>query len=396
MADASPITVFDLEAARQKAGLSQADCAALLGIASGKAFSSLLWRAKNTGTPGAMRDQTRAFDALAQMTSAAPTSDAIVVGDNVCAEVETPAAAAAAAPSAPDAEPQADEPVDEELAAREKANAEKQDGGDNPYIGKSIDELLAAAEKLGAPKLDEKGKKRALLVSEKKAIGAEFRRLAFAALGLQGGVPAALKTILLGFIAQALKCGKREASAIWDDALTDYAKANEKTPEQLEAEAKALADAEAAAEALRRDMEIAELETEVKHLALSPDLMAQIVQLAHDQGAIGEDAGITAVTMVMTSRLDRNKAMAMLRVGSPSSGKNFITDIVLGWLPQGVLIRVSGASQKSLFYEGGEDVDALKHRVLYVVEAAVIAAKGNQEHEFTQALRSLLSDNVLA
>jgi hypothetical protein len=68
----------------------------------------------------------------------------------------------------------------------------------------------------------------------------------------------------------------------------------------------------------------------------------------------------------------------------------------LGWLPQGALIRVSGASQKSLFYEGGEDVNALKGKVLYVVEAAIIAAKGNQEHEFTQALRSLLSDNVLA
>ena len=62
-------------------------------------------------------------------------------------------------------------------------------------------------------------------------------------------------------------------------------------------------------------------------------------------------------------------------------------------MPEGVVDQVSGASPKSIFYEGGEDdVNAYKHRAIYIPEAVVLSEAGKLDNETASALRTLISE----
>src|SRR5208283_2225922 len=62
-------------------------------------------------------------------------------------------------------------------------------------------------------------------------------------------------------------------------------------------------------------------------------------------------------------------------------------------IPEESVVTAVGASPKALAYIGGVDgVDALKHKLLYIPEAAAIADKHGVENEFTTMLRVLISE----
>ena len=65
---------------------------------------------------------------------------------------------------------------------------------------------------------------------------------------------------------------------------------------------------------------------------------------------------------------------------------------MLRFIPEGAVVQVSGSSPKVLAYYGGEDPDALKHKIIYIPEAQIIAAKHEVENEFAIMLRTLISE----
>jgi hypothetical protein len=81
-----------------------------------------------------------------------------------------------------------------------------------------------------------------------------------------------------------------------------------------------------------------------------------------------------------------------LRRGAPAGGKNFVTDTVLLFIPEEEVVRVSSGSPLSLVYFGGEDEDALKHKIVYVAEAAILAERNRVESVLTIMLRLLISE----
>jgi hypothetical protein len=83
----------------------------------------------------------------------------------------------------------------------------------------------------------------------------------------------------------------------------------------------------------------------------------------------------------------------LLRRGAAASGKNHVADTVFNLIPEESIVAAIGGSPKSLAYFGGVDaVDALKHKLLYIPEAAAIADRHGVESEFTTMLRVLISE----
>ena len=87
---------------------------------------------------------------------------------------------------------------------------------------------------------------------------------------------------------------------------------------------------------------------------------------AHELGVVNEGAGVRATYLTCTSRLLADEAGRLLRTGAPASGKNLVVEMVLAFIPADAIVQVSGSSPKSLAYYGGEDPDALKHKIVYV------------------------------
>ena len=81
-----------------------------------------------------------------------------------------------------------------------------------------------------------------------------------------------------------------------------------------------------------------------------------------------------------------------MRRGAPAGGKNFITDKALRFIPEEDVVRVSSGSPLSLVYYGGEDENALAHKIVYVAEAAILAQRSGVESVLTIMLRSLISE----
>ena len=65
--------------------------------------------------------------------------------------------------------------------------------------------------------------------------------------------------------------------------------------------------------------------------------------------------------------------------------------MVLAFVPADAVVQVSGSSSKALADYGGDDPDALKHKVIYVPEAQIIASRRGEENDFAIMLRSLIS-----
>jgi Zn-dependent M16 (insulinase) family peptidase len=83
----------------------------------------------------------------------------------------------------------------------------------------------------------------------------------------------------------------------------------------------------------------------------------------------------------------------LLRRGSAASGKSVRVEAVLRlFTPDDDYITASGGSPKSLPYFGGDDIGALRHKAIYIPEAASIADKRGVESDFTTMLRILISE----
>ena len=144
----------------------------------------------------------------------------------------------------------------------------------------------------------------------------------------------------------------------------------------------------------KRETKQAELYERCRHIATNPDLLNEMVGLVRRAGVISERQGILASYIVATSRLHVRGAISLLRRGAAASGKNYLADAVFQLIPGESIVTAIGGSPKSLAYYGGADAeDALKHKIVYIPEAAAIADKGGTETEFTTMLRVLISEN---
>jgi hypothetical protein len=132
-------------------------------------------------------------------------------------------------------------------------------------------------------------------------------------------------------------------------------------------------------------------------IALFPELLGAMEEIAHKVlGVVNEGAAVRATYLTITSRLLARKAVRLLRTGASASGKNFPIEQTLKFFPESSVIQISGASPKSLAYEGGDDPCALMHKATYIPEAVMLGKKpGDAVNEYATMYRTLLSEGCL-
>jgi hypothetical protein len=130
-------------------------------------------------------------------------------------------------------------------------------------------------------------------------------------------------------------------------------------------------------------------------IASSPMLLAEMEAVVHGLGVVGEGASIRGAYLAAASRLLRKRAICLLRRGAAAGGKNFLLSAVLRLIPSDSVVVLSSGSPMSLVYYGGDDEDALKHKVLYVQEAAILAERAGVESPLTVLLRLLISEGQI-
>jgi hypothetical protein len=117
--------------------------------------------------------------------------------------------------------------------------------------------------------------------------------------------------------------------------------------------------------------------------------------LVHKLGVVGEGAAIRGAYLTASSRLNSASAICLLRRGAASAGKNFLITLTLSLIPADRVIHMSSGSHLSLVYYGGGDENALKHSVLYLAEAAILADRKTSESPLVVMLRTLISEGRL-
>ena len=138
-----------------------------------------------------------------------------------------------------------------------------------------------------------------------------------------------------------------------------------------------------------------ELYQRCRHIAENPQLLEDMADVVDQLGVVEDRQGVKATYLAATSRLAMNRALSHLRRGAAASGKSHPINIVLELIPPESVIVAVGGSPKSLPYFGGNDVNALKHKIVYIPEAAAIADKHGAETDYTTMLRVLISENRL-
>ena len=202
---------------------------------------------------------------------------------------------------------------------------------------------------------------------------------------------------LLGPLAKKLGVTPSFARKFWKE-IEGEIKAEQAALEEQKRDALSREERDAAAreEARRFEEERAEtrkrLELSCREIAHDPKLLARLTKTARKAGVIGEDESIRSAYIAASSRFNRKKAICLLRRGAPAGGKNFVTDTVLSFIPEEDVVRVSSGSPLSLVYYGGGDENALKHKIVYVAEAAILAERNGVESVLTIMLRLLISE----
>ena len=157
------------------------------------------------------------------------------------------------------------------------------------------------------------------------------------------------------------------------------------------------ASAQAALEAEKaaREVERERLWQACRDLAEDPKLMDKLGAAVRRLGVVGEAANVRGTYLVATSRLSEKSALSLLRRGAAAGGKNFPLTHVLTLIPEEDVIQLSGLSATALVYFG-EDEDAIQHKLIVVVEAAVLAERANgDENPALVLLRSLISEGSI-
>src|SRR5262249_15707835 len=109
-------------------------------------------------------------------------------------------------------------------------------------------------------------------------------------------------------------------------------------------------------------------------------------------------APIRGAYLAFASRLLKRAAISYLRRGAAAAGKNHLPLAVLRLIPDESVLQISSGTPMSLIYigEGDNDINALKGKIILVMEAAILARKANgDEHPMTGMLRTLLSEGRL-
>jgi hypothetical protein len=134
------------------------------------------------------------------------------------------------------------------------------------------------------------------------------------------------------------------------------------------------------------------LQLSCREIANDPKLLDRLTKVARKTGVVGEDASVRAAYIAASSRFNRRNAICLLRRGAPAGGESHVTDRILRFIPDEDIVRVSSGSPLSLVYYGGGDEDALKYRIVYVAEAAILAERNGVESVLTIMLRLLISE----
>jgi hypothetical protein len=99
-------------------------------------------------------------------------------------------------------------------------------------------------------------------------------------------------------------------------------------------------------------------------LGRDPALLWRTRRAVTDSGVAGERVLIVVVYFIGTSRVTENPLSGIVKADS-SSGKNYVVNRVVRFLPQGTYLIFEGVSANALHYEAS---DALKHKLIIVTE----------------------------
>jgi hypothetical protein len=202
---------------------------------------------------------------------------------------------------------------------------------------------------------------------------------------------------LLKQLAHKLSVGLPDARKFWQKIEKEIKAAEEELKaKKREASSREEQEAKVSEEARKLKEERAarrqRLELSCREIANDPRLLTRLTKIARKAGVVGESASVKGAYIAASSRFNRRKALCLLRRGAAAGGKNFVADKILLFIPEEDIVRLSSSSPLALIYFGDGDEDALKHKVIYVVEAAILAEKNGVESVQTILLRTLISE----
>jgi len=253
------------------------------------------------------------------------------------------------------------------LTSQARAAAERAAARDKPhrYRGRSDDELIDACHQISD--------------------SADAASLIEAA--IEARVDGIVEAKIITKLAKACDVDRATLKNLWKKQAAAHKAALAPTKEER-AEAAAKEEEKVAAD---REAEKASLMSQIGWLARSPHILREAVTFLWDEGVAGERSALIALNLFMAGRMHKTMPMALLRTGAPASGKSFVVEQALSMLPKSAVVRVSGASAKSLAFMQ----EPLANRIVYVAEAAALLDSNGKEKEFAGMLRVLISEGRL-
>jgi hypothetical protein len=215
---------------------------------------------------------------------------------------------------------------------------------------------------------------------------------------IREGLSSLISDSMIKPLADALGVKESAIRKFWKDvdSQTRATADSVKTTEDSTAEERARLEREVLEQRKREvEAERARLWRSCKDIAESPALLADVEAVVHKLGVVGEGAAIRGAYLTASSRLNCTSAISLLRRGAASAGKNFLITKTLRLIPADSVIHMSSGSSHSLAYYGGADEDALRHKVLYLAEAAILADRKASESPLAVMLRTLISEGRL-
>ena len=194
--------------------------------------------------------------------------------------------------------------------------------------------------------------------------------------------------------AKALGVDLRDAKSFWKAAEEQAKAAAFARPDIREERERAQRD-EAERQRAETVAEKDRIWQSCKKIAESPTLLDDMVKIVQRLGVVGEAASIKGAYIAASSRFNAATAICLARLGAPAGGKNFLLTTTFKIIPDDAVVHMSSGSPLSLVYYGGGDENALKYKIVYVPEAAIIAENKGVENILTIMLRLLISEGRL-
>ena len=129
---------------------------------------------------------------------------------------------------------------------------------------------------------------------------------------------------------------------------------------------------------------------QVPALALEKNILARLEDVLRAMGVVGERIVAVLVFLMATARiLDVKCPGGAVVKGQSSCGKSYVTSAILSLFPPEVMLTLTAMSQRALVYL---PPDSLRHKVLNIAEATVLAEKKGEDNLAALFVRSLLSE----